>query len=106
MVASDHKQFVLVVEDHAERRPLRFHDREVSSVGVEDLNAFDVADVNAAQPIDGNRKWRAKLTRLIAGAAKTIHKLSIAGELEDAVVESSERVDVTRSVNCHPHTQL
>ena len=54
-VARRHKEFILVVEDHAEGHALLLDEREVSSIGVKDLNALDVANVNSAIPVHGDR---------------------------------------------------
>ena len=106
VVAGDDEEFVLVVEDHAECDVLYVDECQVSSVCIEDLNAFHVADVYSAISIHCDRIRRSKLTLLIASAAKTIHKLPVASELEDRIVESTERVDITRSIHRDSHAQL
>ena len=71
-------------------------DVQVTAVGVEDLNAFDVTNVNTAVAVHGNRIRSAQLAGLIASTTKTIDKLPVATKFEDRIVESAECVDVTR----------
>src|SRR5215213_6706907 len=103
MIACDNEELILVVEDHPECHALHIDEVQVPATTVEHLNAFDVANVDAAMSVHGNRIRSAKLARLVTGTAKTIHELSIASKLEDAVVESAKRVDITSSVNGDAH---
>src|SRR6185369_17252963 len=106
VVARDDKELVLVVEGHSKRHAFRCDKRKVASIRVEDLNAFHVADVNTPVPIHRDRIRRTKLARFIAIAAEAIHKLPITPELEDAIVESTECVDIARAINRYSHRQL
>lgn len=64
MVACDDEEFILVVQDHAEGHTLQAEKRHVSSIGVENLNAFYITNVDAAISIHGNRMGRPKLKLL------------------------------------------
>ena len=106
VIAGYHKEFILVVEDHAERHALQLLNRQIPSTRIKNLYALHVADIHTAISIDRNRICRAKLPGLVTGAAKAIYELPIASELEDCIVKPAESIDVPGSVNRHSHTQF
>ena len=65
-IAFDDEEFVLIVEDHAEDGAPDLKPFEETPVAVEDLDAVDVADVDAPPPIDGDGVRGAELAGLAA----------------------------------------
>src|SRR5688572_6294938 len=56
--------------------------------------------------VNCDRIRRSKLARLITAAAEAIYKFPIARKFKDAVVESSQCVDRTRTVNGDSHAKF
>ena len=105
-VAGRNQQFVLVVKDHPERRALRFEDCQIATIGIKDLDAFDIAHEDAAFAVHSDCMTSPKLTWLIARTAKAIEKLSVGIELENGIAERPERVNVSEAIDRDARVQL
>jgi hypothetical protein len=101
LFAGHHEELILVVENHTERRNVRLEHRQVASVGIEDLDALDITNINATFAVNRNGARRSNLTRLVPRSTKTIYKLPFGSEFENSAVESSQSVDVAQTVNGH-----
>src|SRR5687767_14180659 len=105
-IAGDDKQLVLVVKDHAERYAFGFEDIQVAAIRSEYLYAFDVADKHTTLAVHGYCLRGADLPGLLAVTAEARHEPAVGRELENAIVECSQRVVVPQTINGNVHVQL
>src|SRR3990172_8977255 len=102
----DDPQVAAVIEGQADRAPLDLDPPQEAAVAVEALHAPDVADVDAALPVDADRHRRAKLARLVPLRAETIDEPTVRGEAEDGVVELPQRQQISLAIGGDAQAQL
>ena len=101
MISHGHNKLVAIVEYHTECHSIRLEDFQVTTVSVKHLDAFNVANIYAALSVNGDGGRCTKLSRLITVVSETRYKLPIRTKLEDRIVESAKRINISQAVDSH-----
>src|SRR5579859_3211958 len=89
VIASSNVEIVLAVECEPEGDVIRNRDHvKVTTIARENLDSFDVGDIDSPLSIYGNRIHRTELPRLVAFFAKFVDEISVLRELEDGIIEA------------------
>src|SRR6267142_2480047 len=101
MISYGHNKLAVIVKYHAEGQAIRLEDFQVASVPVKHLDALNVTNIYAALSINGDGERRVKLSVLIAAVSETRHEFPVRTKLEDRIVESAKRINISQTVDSH-----